>query len=606
VSLKRRLIAGTLVLLVAGIVTTDLVTSSSLRSFLYGRLDEQIDVAQDTAYSYVDSTYIRALAAGVPSATDNQERWLAELSQPPTQVCGPTSTSAGLPATPGTVPRGQGLARPTAAASVPTVAPSATATTTPRTTPAAPSTGARRVRLNADVLASRMSSDVYVEVIDYNGHVVFQRPSGSCASPDPAPILPRSLPVQAAPPSHQFGAHHGAYVPDRPAFEVSARNHATYRAEAVALPGGTLITAIPLDPTTQTLTSLIHVEFVVSIVVVLALLFLALWIVRFGLRPLEEMTVTAGAIAAGDLTQRVRNPEERGEVGRLGSALNGMLSQIEAAFAERTSSETRLRRFVADASHELRTPLTSIRGYAELLRKDALGDQEARRRAAERIEHEASRMGLLVDDLLLLARLDQGRPLERFTVDLGAIATDAVEAARAVDGDRLISLTVSVVVPVIGDAARLRQVIDNLLHNSLVHTPTATPVHVSVHRQRSQAVITVADEGPGLAPDQAERVFDRFYRGSEARTGEGTGLGLSIVAALAAAHGGRAFVTSRPGEGAVFTVALRVADIEDGTPVPSVPPPSPSPSPSPSEEHQPTAGPVTREVVDHGTRPVRR
>jgi two-component system OmpR family sensor kinase len=591
VSLKRRLIAGTLVLLVAGIVTTDLVTSSSLRSFLYGRLDEQIDVAQDTAYSYIDSTYQRALAAGVPSATTNQERWLAELSQQQTPVSGAPSTPAGLPTTPGTVPHGHGLPRPT----TPTTVPGAASKTTPATT----GTGARGVRLNALALNNRLSADVYVVVIDYNGNIVFQRPSGD-ASQDPAPNLPKTLPVQAAPPTHQFGLHHGAYVPDRPAFEVSSLDHkATYRAEAVAVPGGTLITAIPLDPTSQTLTSLIHVEVVVSIVVVLALLFLALWIVRFGLRPLEEMTVTAGAIAAGDLTQRVRSPEDRGEVGRLGSALNGMLSQIEAAFAERTSSETRLRRFVADASHELRTPLTSIRGYAELLRKDALGDQEARRRAAERIEHEASRMGLLVDDLLLLARLDQGRPLERFAVDLGAIANDAVEAARAVDRDRRITLEISGVVPVIGDAARLRQVIDNLLHNSLVHTPPGTPVHVSVRRQTSQAVITVADEGPGLAADQAERVFDRFYRGSEARTGEGTGLGLSIVAALAAAHGGRAFVTSRPGEGAVFTVELPATEIEKGTPVPSLPP-------SPSQEHPTTVGAATGEVVEHGLRPVRR
>ena len=591
-SLKRRLIAGTLVLLVAGIVTTDLVTSSSLRSFLYGRLDEQIDVAQDTAYSYIDSTYQRALAAGVPSATTNQERWLAELSQQPTPVSGAPSTPAGLSTTPGTVPHGHGLPRPTTPTSVPGAA--------SKTTPATTGTGAaRRVRLTHDGLANRLSADVYVVVIDYNGKVVFQHSSGSSTS-DPAPNLPKTLPVQAAPPSHQFGSHHGAYVPDRPAFEVSSLDHkANYRAEAVAVPGGTLITAVPLDPTSQTLASLTHVEVVVSIVVVLALLFLALWIVRFGLRPLEEMTVTAGAIAAGDLTQRVRSPEERGEVGRLGSALNGMLSQIEAAFAERTSSETRLRRFVADASHELRTPLTSIRGYAELLRKDALGDQEARRRAAERIEHEASRMGLLVDDLLLLARLDQGRPLERFTVDLGAIANDAVEAARTVDRDRRITLEISGVVPVIGDAARLRQVIDNLLHNSLVHTPPGTPVHVSVRRQTSQAVITVADEGPGLAADQAERVFDRFYRGSEARTGEGTGLGLSIVAALAAAHGGRAFVTSRPGEGAVFTVELPASQIEKGTPVPSVPP-------SPSQEHPTTVGAVTGEVVDHGPRPVRR
>jgi two-component system OmpR family sensor kinase len=320
------------------------------------------------------------------------------------------------------------------------------------------------------------------------------------------------------------------------------------------------------------------------------------------------MTETAGAIAAGDLSQRVRRPEERGEVGRLGSALNGMLSQIEAAFAERTASESRLRRFVADASHELRTPLTSIRGYAELLRKDALVDDASRRRAAERIEHEASRMGLLVDDLLLLARLDQGRPLERFSVDLGTVVRDAVEAARAVDHQRRISLEVSGEVRVSGDAARLRQVFDNLLRNAVIHTPAGTPVHVSVRRDGQRAVITVADEGPGLAVDQSARLFDRFYRGSEARTGEGTGLGLSIVSALAAAHGGRALVESAPGRGTVFTVELPAADTEDES-EPAVTgradaPPGSTPSP-PDAAPDPPEGRGTLDRPDHGQRPVR-
>jgi two-component system OmpR family sensor kinase len=604
VSLRRRLIAGTLVLLVAGILTTDLVTSSSLRSFLYGRLDEQIDVAQDTAYAYISTTYRSALAAGVQTATTNQDAWLAELAQPRTETGGlPTTagspTTAGLPTTANTIPTGQ----------------SPTATSTPSTgTPARTSApvGARRTRLNADVLAARLTADVYVEVIDNNGRVVFQRPSGSSAVPDPAPILPKILPVQASPPAHQFGSHHGAYVPDRPAFDVAAQgNQATYRVEAVSLPGGTLVTAVTLAPTNATLASLIHVEVIVSIVVVIALLVLALWIVRFGLRPLEEMTETAGAIAAGDLTQRVRSPEERGEVGRLGSALNGMLSQIEAAFAERTSTESRLRRFVADASHELRTPLTSIRGYAELLRKGALADEDARHRAAERIEHEASRMGLLVDDLLLLARLDQRRPLERSHVDLGGVVRDAVEAARAVDSGRRISLEVPELVLVDGDAARLRQVIDNLLHNAALHTPPGTPVDVAVRLHGSLAILTVADEGPGLAADQAEHLFDRFYRGSEARTGEGTGLGLSIVAALATAHDGRAFVHSVPGQGTVFTVELPAAESQrtaaGGPAAPDEKAPlaasSPWPAPSPSPP-DPSAA-ADRDAVDRGSRPVR-
>jgi two-component system OmpR family sensor kinase len=593
-SLRRRLVVGTLALLVVGIVTTDLVTSSSLRSFLYGRLDEQIDVAQDTAYSYIESTYERALAAGVPLATSDEQAWLAELAGPRTTLPTSCSTLGGASTQPDTVP---------------TADPSAPTTTLPASSSTSPASLIRGVRLNAASLASRTSPDVYVEVIDSDGHTVFQRPSGSSCTEDPAPLLPQALPVQAAPPSHQFGTHHGAYVPDRPSFDVPSRvRGVTYRVEAVAVPGGTLVTAVPLNPTNQTLNSLVHVEILVSIVVVVALLVLALWIVSFGLRPLEEMTETAGAIAAGDLSQRVRRPEERGEVGRLGSALNGMLSQIEAAFAERTASESRLRRFVADASHELRTPLTSIRGYAELLRKDALVDDASRRRAAERIEHEASRMGLLVDDLLLLARLDQGRPLERFSIDLGTVVRDAVEAARAVDRQRRISLEVSGEVRVSGDAARLRQVFDNLLRNAVIHTPAGTPVHVSVRRDGQRAVITVADEGPGLAVDQSARLFDRFYRGSEARTGEGTGLGLSIVSALAAAHGGRALVESAPGRGTVFTVELPAADTEDES-EPAVTgradaPPGSTPSP-PDPAPDPPEGGGTLDSPDHGQRPVR-
>jgi len=276
------------------------------------------------------------------------------------------------------------------------------------------------------------------------------------------------------------------------------------------------------------------------------------------------MTSTARAIAAGDMRRRIRRTDERSEVGRLGSALNGMLSQIEAAFAERRMSETRLRRFVADASHELRTPLTSIRGYAELLRKGALTDDDAQRRAAERIEHEAARMGVLVDDLLLLARLDQGRPLERERVDLAKVAGDAVEGARASDPGRPVGAELEAGALVDGDAVRLRQVVDNLLANAAVHTPPGTPVKVRVARRGRWVDLEVADEGPGLAPEQAERVFDRFYRAAEARQRPGTGLGLSIVAALAEAHGGTAAVHAEPGSGARFVVTLPAAGEGEG------------------------------------------
>ena len=271
-----------------------------------------------------------------------------------------------------------------------------------------------------------------------------------------------------------------------------------YRVHAVTVPGGVLVTAISLDPTNKTLASLTHVEWIVSIAVMVALLLLALWTVRLGLRPLDDMTATAGAIAGGDLTRRIRRADDRSEVGRLGSALNGMLSQIEAAFRERTSSEERLRRFVADASHELRTPLTSIRGYAELLRKGAFDDEDDRRRAAERIEGEAARMSVLVDDLLLLARLDQGRPLAHERVDLCRVVADAVDATATTDPGWPITLESGGPAVVEGDAARLRQIVDNLLHNAVVHTPEGTPVLVQVAPEGASAVIRVTDEGPGL------------------------------------------------------------------------------------------------------------
>jgi two-component system OmpR family sensor kinase len=532
VSIRRRLVAGTLLLLVAAIITADVVTSSSLRSFLIGRLDEQIDVAQNQAFTYIYDMNRRDVREHEALATDHPQAWLAQLATAKDPSCGSASGASSSSAS----------GRSSVAAS----------------STASGGSAARTPRLNGFTLATLLSPDVYVEVVDTAGTVVFRDPSGSCTHPDPAPVLPARLPVQALPLSHVFGRNHGPYVPDRPSFDVSAvgASGARYRAQVVAVPGGSLVTAVALEPTDRTLASLTHVELAVSIVVVLALLVLVLWIVRFGLRPLEDMTETAGAIAGGDLTRRIRRTDERSEVGRLGAALNGMLSQIEAAFHERSVSESRLRRFVADASHELRTPLTSIRGYAELLRKEAFSDEDARRRASERIEHEAARMSVLVDDLLLLARLDQGRPLERSPVDVAELVSDAVDAARTVDPRRPISLEKHGSVFVKGDAVRLRQVVDNLLRNAEVHTPPGTAVHLGVVRAGESVVITVADEGPGLDAEELARVFDRFYRGNEARTRGGTGLGLSIVAALAEAHGGRVHVESVPGQGTTFTVEL--------------------------------------------------
>jgi len=272
------------------------------------------------------------------------------------------------------------------------------------------------------------------------------------------------------------------------------------------------------------------------------------------------MAETAGHIAAGDLSQRVEHADDRTEAGQLGTALNAMLEQIEEAFDERAATEERLRRFVADASHELRTPLTSIRGYTELWRAGGLTGPGEVGEAMRRMEQEARRMGLLVDDLLLLARLDQGRPLETVPLALDRLVDDAVRDARAVEPDRPIDLAAEPVT-VVGDDHRLRQVVGNLLANARLHTPPGTPVHVSLRATGDRVRLVVADDGPGLAPDVAARVFERFYRGDPARTRTrgGSGLGLSIVAAVAEAHGGRVSVDTAPGAGARFVVELPLA-----------------------------------------------
>jgi two-component system OmpR family sensor kinase len=250
-----------------------------------------------------------------------------------------------------------------------------------------------------------------------------------------------------------------------------------------------------------------------------------------------------------------------------------MLSQIETAFRAQAASESqaraseeRMRRFVADASHELRTPLTSIRGFAELYRQGAVADQADVARVMRRVEEEAARMGLLVEDLLLLARLDQQRPLVQEPVDLLSIAADVVLDARARHPQRSITLIAgeSPVPPVVlGDDARLRQVATNLVSNAILHTPPEASAAVSLQVEGDDAVLRVSDTGPGMPPAEAARVFERFYRADASRTRataqNGSGLGLSIVAALVAAHGGTVEVESRLGVGTTFAVRLPLA-----------------------------------------------
>ncbi len=292
--------------------------------------------------------------------------------------------------------------------------------------------------------------------------------------------------------------------------------------------------------------------------------------VRRALVPLREVEDTAAKIAAGDLSQRIPERPPTTEVGSLTGSLNAMLTQIETAFREREASEGRTRRFAADASHELRTPLASVRGYAELYRQGAVPQQDVPR-TMQRIEDEAKRMGGLVEDLLLLARLDEQRPTRSAPVDLAVLAGDAVHDLRALAPDRTVRLVGLVgeapgSAPTLGDEDRLRQVVSNLTGNAVRHTPAGTAIEIAVGTStdggRTEAVLEVRDHGRGLSPEHAERVFERFYRADASRrrgTGGGSGLGLSIVAAVAGAHRGTASVRATPGGGATFTVRLPAA-----------------------------------------------
>ncbi|MGB9111100.1 MAG: ATP-binding protein [Acidimicrobiales bacterium] len=328
---------------------------------------------------------------------------------------------------------------------------------------------------------------------------------------------------------------------------------------------GYVLVAVPIQSLDATLTRLTAIDVAVSAVVLTVLAFVGYAVVRIGMRPLVEIEQTAGAIAAGDLSRRVEREDEHTEVGRLGASLNEMLQQIDRAFTEQRASEDRLRQFLADASHELRTPITSIRGYSELFRRGAAARPDDLAASMRRIEEEATRMGVLVDDLLLLARLDQGRPLDYRPVDLAALAREAVLQAQMVSPSRAVALDASEPVVVTGDEQRLRQVVSNLIGNAIEHTPDGTAIAVSVKSSDGQARLVVHDEGPGVAEAHRGRIFERFYRADQSRAREsgGAGLGLAIVASIAAAHGGRAFLESDGQPGATFVVEIPFSSVPD-------------------------------------------
>ena len=325
--------------------------------------------------------------------------------------------------------------------------------------------------------------------------------------------------------------------------------------------GTITVVAIPVRATDDTLHRLLLVEALV-IAAVLVVLGLVSWVVvRVGLLPLDRIGHTAGAIAGGDLSHRVESTDPRTEVGRLGISLNAMLDRLERAFGEREASEDRLRRFIADASHELRTPLASIRGYAELFRMGAAREPADVEKAMGRIEDEAARMGVLVEDLLTLARLDEVPDTPHAQLDLATLVRDAVDDGRASAPDRVIEIEVDGPALVLGDRDQLRQVLGNLLRNAFVHTPEGTPIEVSLAHVDGEVRLEVRDHGPGLPTSDAEALFERFWRseGGRERGRGGAGLGLAIVAAIVDAHDGEVRAGNAPGGGASFVVTLPAA-----------------------------------------------
>ncbi|MEQ4519446.1 HAMP domain-containing sensor histidine kinase [Pseudarthrobacter sp. B907] len=360
-------------------------------------------------------------------------------------------------------------------------------------------------------------------------------------------------------------------------FQVRGTDGRNWRVVAVNVLDGNqrpavVVIGLPLYPVDSVMEHAALVVVGVGLLTLVLAFFIATWTVTRSFRPLARVEKTAAAIAAGDLSRRVEVENPDTEVGRLSRSLNAMLAHIESAFASRMASEARMRRFAADASHELRTPLVTIRGFSELYRHGALATPEDVATAMGRIESEAKRMGAMVEDLLLLARIDEQRPLQQKPTDLLLLAHDAVVDTQASDRSRVISLrgldgAAGAPAPVLGDEAKLRQVIGNLVGNALRYTPEGTPIELAVGVRTNpdgarRSVIEVRDHGPGVPDDEAARIFERFYRADTSRTREtgGSGLGLAIVAAIVGSHSGTVRVQPTDGGGATLVVSLPYLD----------------------------------------------
>ena len=514
-SLRARVLASLLVLAGAGLLALAAVTYTEQRSFLEGRLDQQARFAAPLLHGALSRSGQGPFGehfggAGAPAGTGS----------------GSTGSGTGSGSTgSGSGGSGSGDFGP------PAVAPGAGGA------PGGPG-GGEPGGPRAD-----LQPGTYGELRDASGKVLRHVFITFGQRTPAAPKLPAQIPAGKL-------LTVGSVTTSGPQYRV----YATRDADT----GGLTIAAVPTTEVQQTLHHLLLVEALVIAAVLITLAIVGSVVVRLGLRPLNRMEATAGKIAAGDLSQRVSPANESTEVGRLGLALNAMLDRLEEAFQQREASEARLRRFLADASHELRTPLASIRGYAELFRMGAAADPAETENAMRRIEEEAERMGVLVEDLLALARLDRPPEHGHEPVDVSGLAADAVADARAVAPERTITLEASPGASVVGDPLQLRQVLANLLRNALTHTPAATPVEVTVGEADGEITLSVRDHGPGLPTDAPEQLFERFWRteGGRERGRGGAGLGLAITRAVVEAHGGSITARQASGGGAEFLVRL--------------------------------------------------
>jgi two-component system OmpR family sensor kinase len=595
VSLRLRLLAAVGLIAVVALVVADFATYSALRSTLYSQVDQQL--AQHPAAGWRFNPLTGQPYCPSPPGHENAgARPVAPGPEPPTGGTGAGNTGAG--------------------------------------NTGAGNTGNGNPNGNGQNFANLLTTS-YIAVTNLDGKVVhgLECPAyveNKAYRPDlPSPITGFTTQPDGSEVA-QFTT--GSTTDGGPPFRVRATKNITFNYPG--LHGDVLVQAQTIVEETNTLHTLLLIELAVTAGALVLALLGGWWLVRLGLRPLEDVEATAESIAAGNLDQRVPGADQPTEVGRLARALNVMLERIQAAFAARVASEERLkesdqhlRQFVADASHELRTPIAAVSAYAELFERGAAQHSEDLPRVFTGIRSETARMDRLVSDLLTLARLDEGLPMDHAAVELVSLASEAVRTAAAVGPEWPVRFRATRPVEVSGDQDRLRQVIDNLLANVRAHTPPGTPASVSVEADSAMAEIVVADQGPGMPAEDARRIFERFYRSdpARARTSGGSGLGLSIVAAIVAAHRGTVSATSAPGEGMKVTVRLPLAgDPDDGygpsdqaettgnghperpdpiahtTAAGGPPPPGPDPDTLPVSEPSPAGG---HDLTDPSSRP---